>query len=111
VSKKNAVRTGSGNIFRDLGFGPAEANDLLARAELTRQIYNVIKDRDLSQSEAAEILGLKQPDVSLLMRGKFTRLSTDRLINLLAKLGKSIEIVIHEPRSAKNRGKITVIAA
>ncbi|MSO98890.1 MAG: XRE family transcriptional regulator [Rhodospirillaceae bacterium] len=97
------------NVFADIGL--PDADDLLARAELTRQIYNAIKDRGLSQSQAGEILGLKQPDVSLLMRGKYTRFSTDRLLNLLVKLGRNIEIVIRNPRSAKTDGKLTVVAA
>ena len=97
------------NVFEDLGL--PDADDLLARAELTRQIYNAIKDRELSQAKAAEILGLKQPDVSLLMRGKFTRFSTDRLVQLLVRLGRHIEIVVRNPRSSKQRGRITVVAA
>ena len=97
------------NVFADLDLPDAE--DLLARAELTRQIYNAIKDRGLSQTKAAEILDLKQPDVSLLMRGKYTRFSTDRLMNLLVRLGRHVEIVIHNPQSAKSRGKMTVITA
>ncbi len=103
----NAKRTH--NVFADLGL--PDADDLLARAELTRQIYNAIKDRKLSQAKAGEILGLRQPDVSLLMRGKFTRFSADRLMQLLVRLGRHVEIVVHSPRSLKSRGKITVIAA
>jgi predicted XRE-type DNA-binding protein len=98
-----------GNVFADLGLPDAE--DLLARAELTRQIYHAIKSRDLSQAKAADVLGLKQPDVSLLMRGKFTRFSTDRLMQLLVRLGRHVEIVIHAPRSTRSRGRITVLAA
>lgn len=97
------------NVFEDLGL--PDADDLLARAELTRQIYNAIKGRELSQVRAAEILGLKQPDVSLLMRGKFTRFSTDRLVQLLVRLGRHVEIVVHSPRSVKSRGQLTVSAA
>jgi predicted XRE-type DNA-binding protein len=97
------------NVFSDLGL--PDADDLLARAELTRQIYKAIKDRNLSQVKAGEILGLKQPDVSLLMRGKFTRFSTDRLLNLLVRLGRNVEIVIRRPRTEKASGKYTVIAA
>ncbi len=97
------------NVFDDLGLPGSE--DLLTRAELTRQIYNAIKDRELSQAEAAEALGLKQPDVSLLMRGKFTRFSTDRLVQLLVRLGSHVEIVIHSPRSMNGRGRVTVVAA
>ena len=98
-----------GNVFADLGL--PDADELLARAELTRQIYTAIKDRDLTQAQAAEVLGLKQPDVSLLMRGKHTRFSTDRLLNLLMRLGRNIDIVVRNQRSTKSRGRVTVIAA
>jgi predicted XRE-type DNA-binding protein len=99
----------SDNVFADLGL--PDADDLLARAELTRQIYNAIKDRELSQAKAGEVLGLKQPDVSLLMSGKFTRFSTDRLLNLLVRLGRNVEIVIRTPKSTKSHGRVTVVAA
>lgn len=97
------------NVFSDLGL--PDADDLLARAELTRQIYKAIKARNLSQVKAGEILGLKQPDVSLLMRGKYTRFSTDRLLSLLVRLGRNVEIVIRSPRTEKTSGKYTVVAA
>ncbi|MDX2142818.1 MAG: helix-turn-helix transcriptional regulator [Rhodospirillaceae bacterium] len=97
------------NVFADLGL--PDADDLLARAELTRQIYTAIKDRGLSQKKAGEVLGLQQPDVSLLMRAKYTRFSTDRLLKLLVKLGRNVEIVVRAPRSPKMCGKVTVIAA
>ncbi|MSO73473.1 MAG: XRE family transcriptional regulator [Rhodospirillaceae bacterium] len=97
------------NVFAVLGL--RDPDDLLARAELTRQIYNALKARGLSQEKAGELLGLKQPDVSLLMRGRYSRFSTDRLLHLLTRLGRNIEIVVHNPRSVKARGRLTVVAA
>lgn len=79
-------------------------DDLLARAELTRQIYGAVKDRELSQSEAGQLLALKQPDVSLLMRGKFTRLSTDRLMQLLDTLNQIRHSVRWRDRALRVRG-------
>ncbi|TXL69594.1 hypothetical protein FHP25_38350 [Vineibacter terrae] len=59
---------GSGNVFADLGF--RNADDMLVRAALLRQITHILAERKLSQAAAAKILGLKQPDVSALLRGR-----------------------------------------
>ena len=56
---------------------------MLSKAEPTRQIYTIIKARGLTQTAAAKLLGLKQPDVCSLMRGRYSGFSTDRLIHLL----------------------------
>src|SRR5947209_2080452 len=85
------VTRGSGNVFADLGFGPAAA-ELQVKAELTRQIHNRIRALGLTQTQAAERLGLGQPDVSKLMNAKFTGYSTDRLITLLSALEVDVDI-------------------
>ena len=72
-----AVHDSPGNIFEDMGMpNPGER---LAKAELARVIRQIVKERGLTQSEAAALLGLKQPDVSDLMRGKLARFSMERL--------------------------------
>ncbi len=81
----------SGNVFEDLGF--ADSDDMQAKAELTRQIYNIIKERGLTQTKAAGLLGLKQPDVSALTRGRFTGFSTGRLIQFLNALDRDIKLL------------------
>jgi len=71
------VHDSTGNIFEDMGMpNPGER---LAKAELARVIRQIVKERGLTQSEAAALLGLKQPDVSDLMRGKLARFSMERL--------------------------------
>ena len=101
---------GSGNVFQDLGLKDAE--ELLAKAELTRQIAGILRDLKITQAAAAKLLGLKQPDVSNLLRGKFSKFSTERLMGFLTILGKDVEIVVKE-RSAKRRkrGRLKVVAA
>lgn len=86
------VTKGSGNVFADLGLD--NAGELQTRARLTHQIYSIIKGRGLKQKEAAQVLGLKQPDVSELMNGRFADFSVDRLLNLLVRLNQDVEIVI-----------------
>ena len=91
------VTESSGNVFADLGL--PDPDGLAARAELTRRIVAVVRARALSQRAAAKLLGLRQPDVSLLLRGRWTRFSTDRLLRCLRALGQDVRIVIRpKPR-------------
>jgi predicted XRE-type DNA-binding protein len=99
---------GSGNVFEDLGF--VESDDMQAKAELTRQIYNIIRESGLTQTKAAGLLGLKQPDVSALMRGRFTGFSTGRLIQLLNALDRDVEIVVKPKGKKSRRGRVKVVA-
>lgn len=92
VMAKIKIVRGSGNVFADIGI--KNADEMLAKAHLTSQIYKIIKGRGLKQKEAGEILGLKQPDVSALMNGKFLDFSVDRLLTLLVRLNQEVEIII-----------------
>ena len=87
----------SGNVFEDLQVGePAEA---LAKSELAALIARILRTRELTQAAAAKLLGIDQPKVSELLRGRLTRFSTERLITLLTRLGRDVEIVVREPPS------------
>lgn len=104
------VSEGSGNVFADLGLPDADA--LQMKAELTRQLYNRIKALGLSQVETAKRLGLKQPDVSKLMHGRFTGFSADRLIALLNVLEIDVDIVLRpHSENGGHRGTIRVMQA
>lgn len=100
------VAKGSGNVFADLGFEDAEGMQL--RAHLTQQIYSIIKQLELTQTKAAEILGLAQPDVSALMNGKFVNFSVDRLLKLLVRLNQDIEIVVRPAPKSRSSGRVSV---
>ena len=76
-NQKIRVKEGSGNVFADLGFPNPEREQLKAR--LTLQIYRIVKGRGITQAEAGEILGIKQPHVSGLMRGQSGNFSVERL--------------------------------
>ena len=91
------IEPGSGNVFADLGRPEAEAH--LLKAELVNRIDALIRRRGITQTEAARLLGLSQPDVSRLLRGDFREYSLERLFRLLTALGRDIEIVIRPPRS------------
>ena len=84
------LRRSSGNVFRDLGFSNEDAENLRIRSELMARLARVINDRDLTQAEAARILGVSQPRVSDLVRGKIDLFSIDMLVNMLAKAGLQV---------------------
>jgi predicted XRE-type DNA-binding protein len=103
MAKKAAVRVTSstGNIFRELGFSKEESEHLLVRADLLIQVQKAIASRRLKQAEAAKILRVTQPRVSDLLRGRIDLFSTDSLIDMLARLGVGVRIVVKAPRSKK----------
>ena len=102
-----AVERGSGNVFADLGLPDADAH--LVKAELVSRIDDIVHTRGITQTEAARLLGLSQPDVSRLLRGDFREYSLERLFRLLTALGRDIDIVIRQPRSTSG-GKLRIAA-
>ena len=113
TTRRTKIYRGSGNVFYDLGFSKREAAGLQVKAELTRQIYNRIKEMRLTQIQASERLGISQPDVSKLINAQFTGYSTDRLIALLNSLEVDVEIVIRPRKTGRGRshGIVRVRAA
>src|SRR5574341_2599739 len=101
--KKVKLIRSSGNVFRDLGFSGAEAEYLKVRAELMLKLQQVITARGLKQAQAAELLGVTQPRVSDLMRGRIDLFSSDTLIDMLARLGVRTRLVL-QPRRRRRRG-------
>ena len=95
---------GAGNVFADLGLANAEQE--LLKAQLTLQISRIIKQRGLTQVQAADALGIKQPHVSLLMRNRAGTFSVGRLIDFLTALGQDVEITVRPTR--KERGVMLV---
>lgn len=86
------VERGSGNVFADLGLPNPDL--ALAKAELVQRIRELIAERKLTQSQAAKLLGLDQPKVSALVRGRIQGYSIDRLFRFLSFLGQRIEIAV-----------------
>jgi predicted XRE-type DNA-binding protein len=103
-SSSKRVTEGSGNVFADLGLPNADQE--LLKARLTLQIYRIIKQRGLTQTQAAKALGIKQPHVSLLMRNRAGTFSVGRLIDFLTALGQDVEITVRPTR--KERGEMSV---
>ena len=103
----STVERGSGNVFADLDLPDADAH--LLKAEVVSRIDSIVRQRGITQAEAARILGLSQPDVSRLLRGDFREYSLERLFRLLTALGRDIDIVIRQPRSPTG-GKLRIAA-
>jgi predicted XRE-type DNA-binding protein len=91
---KEMIAFGSGNVFEDLGIANPEEH--LAKADLVSKIASVIETRGLTQVEASRIMGIPQPKVSLLVRGRFDDFSTDRLCRILNKLGVTVSMLLTE---------------
>jgi len=92
------ARRSSGNVFKDLGFSEDEAENLKIRADLMIELTKLIEAQKLTQAAAAKLLGVTQPRVSDLIRGKIDRFSVDGLIEMLGHAGASVSIVV-TPRS------------
>ena len=106
MSKKPTVTSGSGNVFADIGLPDAEGE--LFKAELTYQIAKQIKVLALTQAQAALRLGLSQPDVSRLMKGRRSGFSTDRLLALLTALGLDVDIIVRPANAAVQPARVRV---
>ena len=102
------VTPSSGNVFADLGFENPE--EMLLKAELVRQISVAIKEKGLNQYQAAEVLGIDQPKVSALVRGRFSGYSIERLFKYLNVLGRDVEIVVRSSPSSESKSSVKVIA-
>ncbi|MDX2121049.1 MAG: helix-turn-helix transcriptional regulator [Gemmatimonadota bacterium] len=86
------ITKSSGNVFRDLGFSPVEAEHLRLRAELMLAIEKLIGRRKLTQAQAAKLLGVTQPRISDLVRGRLHRFSIDALVEMLARAGVKVHL-------------------
>ncbi len=109
MARKIEYTESSGNVFADLGL--ANADELLAKAEMAAKIARLLDARKLTQKALAALLDASQSDVSLLVNHKFGRFSTERLMQFLVRLGQDVEITIRARAKAKGMGRITVKAA
>lgn len=87
---KRAARGASVNVFRDLGFTAREAENLRLRSELMIELCKRIDARGLTQAQAAEWLGVTQPRISDLTRGKIELFSIDGLVEMLGHAGARV---------------------
>ena len=90
----------SGNVFADIGL--PNAGEHLVKARLVFKIDALMRERGMKQVQAADLFGVKQPDVSKMLRGDFRQFSVERLLRFLVALGQDVEIVVkpHQGKSA-----------
>ncbi|MDR1489972.1 MAG: helix-turn-helix domain-containing protein [Desulfovibrio sp.] len=96
-----------GNVYADLGLPDAE--EMQFKSKLASTIQGIMEARGLTQTKAAEIIGIPQPKLSDILRGKFRGVSEAKMMECITRLGRDIRIVInaHE-RPANNPGHIEV---
>lgn len=99
------MQRSTGNVFRDLGFGPEEAASLKIRANLMIEIERLIQRRKLTQAAAAKLLGVTQPRVSDLVRGKIELFSIDTLVDMLTRAGVRVRVNVRRPHGRARGAK------
>jgi predicted XRE-type DNA-binding protein len=96
MSGKLKRKRGSGNVFADLGFDKAEAENLKLRAELMMRIEELYRKSGMTQAQAADALGLTQPRLNALLKGKIGLFSLDALVNVAGRAGLNVRLVIRK---------------
>ena len=101
---KKGYEAGSRNVFKDLGV--PNADEHFVKAQLVFRIDTLVKERGLKQVEAADLFGIRQPDVSKMLRGEFRQFSVERLLRFLVALDQDVEIVVKPHR---DRGHVPAL--
>lgn len=107
--RTRAIVRGTGNVFADLGY--PDADERQTKLRLTHAINQIIGERRLTQVDAAGVLGVTQPKVSVLLRYRLEGFSVERLMTFLTALDRDVEIVIRKKPRSRRDARITVVAA
>jgi len=107
MSKRVKMVRGSGNVFRDLGFPQAEARNLALRSQLAIRIEEFVENSGLTQARAASRLGLTQPRLNALLKGKLEQFSLDALVNTATRAGLHVELRVTSQRRTHERAAAT----
>ena len=97
---KKGYEGGSRNVFKDLGV--PNADEHMVKAQLVFKIDSIMKERRLKQVQAAVLFGVRQPDISMMLRGEFRQFSVERLLRFLVALDQDVEIVVKPHRDRSN---------
>jgi predicted XRE-type DNA-binding protein len=98
-----------GNVFADLGLPDPE--ERMLKSQLAIQIRRFIEQKGWTQTQTAEQIGLDQPKVSALLRGRLSGFSVDRLFKILNRLGHHVEVHISEEEYAPEDAQVVVVMA
>jgi len=99
------VEVGSGNIFADLRLPDADTHFL--KAQIVSEIYRLSSERKLTQVQAGKLMGITQPEVSRMFKGRFREYSIDRLMGFLTSFDRDVEIVVKPHKKSGRGGRIT----
>jgi len=94
IANESFIEHGSGNVFTDLGL--ADAEEMQTKVRLAVRILSTIEARGLTQKQAAELVGLSQPDISNLGRARLSAFTIDRLLRILRRLGHTVQLQVSE---------------
>jgi predicted XRE-type DNA-binding protein len=97
MTDNTEIHHGTDNVFADLNFPDPEAH--LLKARFVARMTAIVRDKNLTQTQAARLMGISQPDVSRLLKGQFRDLSLERILRLLTRLGCEVEILVKSPGS------------
>lgn len=101
------IEKGSTNVYADLGL--EHADEMFVKAQLASKIGEIIRRRKLTQSQAADLLGIPQPRLSNMLRGQFRGISETKMIECLTRLGRNVEIVVKPAPRSKAAGHVSVV--
>jgi predicted XRE-type DNA-binding protein len=90
------IERGGGNVFADLGFDPASAANLRLRSELMMRVERYVRESGATQTEAARVLGITQPRLNALLKGRIDLFSLDALVNMLTRAGIGVELKLRK---------------
>ena len=108
IAKEEVIfEKGSGNVFRDLGI--PNPDEMGRKSDLVHRIDKIIGERGMSQTLAAQKMGVDQSDLSKILRGQFRSVTFDKLFDMLSALGEDVMIIVHsKPDSEERRGRVVV---
>jgi len=105
MAPKVRVGVASRNIFADLGLLDADTHFL--KAQIVSEIYRLTNERKLTQAQAGKLMGITQPEVSRMFKGRFREYSVERLIGFLTSFDRDVEIVVKPHKTSRKGGRIT----
>ena len=105
MSEEIEIYEGSGNVYADLEL--EDADELFIRSQIGFLVFKILEDRKLKQREIASVLEIKQPDVSHLMNGHFSRFTTDKLLDFLKRLNQKVTIQVSSHHKGEPYRQVT----
>ena len=99
----------SAYVYADLGM--ADSEEMIVKAQLSTKIAEIIKHRKLTQVQAANLLGMPQPKLSNMLRGRFRGISEAKMLECLTRLGSDVQIIVKTASRSHKNGHVSVLFA